>query len=364
MSGTRLERVSTAPSLMNALLSLLCVVVLATLAEWLHWRRCRRIARLAFGPNGRPRDWARVAPGLRVIACGALTWGLLTLLQIGPRAARSDLIPEGGYRHLIVALDVSPSMQLKDAGPDGKQSRAQRAGDVLTSLLNRIATDQVRVSIIAFYTDAKPVVVDTFDLEVVKNALNDLPLDLAFDVGKTKLFDGVRGAADLARPWKPDSTTLVVVSDGDTLPDTGAPELPRSIQRVVIVGLGDARSGRFIDGHQSRQDAPTLRQLASRLRGDYVDANEKHLPSSLLVSLSNTLPLRDTHERGRRELALAAIALGAVLLAGLPVALALAGCAWQAGVRSKKSISSVRGHGAVLNTSTASEIKPEKATYA
>jgi Ca-activated chloride channel family protein len=263
-----------------------------------------------------------------------------------------------------VALDVSPSMQLKDAGPDGKQSRSQRAGEVLMSLLNRIATDQVRISIIAFYTDAKPVVVDTFDLEVVKNALNDLPLDLAFDVGKTKLFDGVRAAAELARPWKPGSATLVVVSDGDTIPDTGAPELPRSVQRVVIVGVGDARSGRFIDGHQSRQDASTLRQLASRLRGDHVDANEKHLPSSLLVSLSSTLPLRDTHERGRRELALAAIALGAAVLAGLPVALALAGSAWQAGVRSKKLVSSARGSGSNLNTETATKIKPEKPTYA
>jgi len=322
---------------MTALFPTLTVMLLAVLAEWLHARRCRRVARLAFGPGGQAHEWTRIAPALRVTACGALAWGFITLLLVGPRAARSDLIPEGGYRHLILALDVSPSMQLLDAGPDGKQARAQRAGDVLMSLLNRIATDQARISIVAFYTDAKPVVVDTFDLEVVKNALNDLPLDLAFDVGKTKLLEGVRAAGELAKPWQPDSATLVVVSDGDTIPDTGLPELPRSIQRTLIVGVGDPRTGKFIDGHQSRQDFATLRQLAGRLRGDYFDANEKHVPSTLLTALSKSLPLRDTHERGRRELALAAVGLGGFIQAALPVALALWGCAWQAGVQSKRA---------------------------
>jgi Ca-activated chloride channel family protein len=258
-------------------------------------------------------------------------------LLIGPRAAHSDQMPEGGYRHLILALDVSPSMELQDGGPDGGKTRYQRAGEVLSSLLQRVATDQVRISIVAFYTDAKPVVIDTFDMEIVRNALNDLPLDLAFDVGKTALLAGVRESAELAKRWQPDSTTLVIVSDGDTIPDSGTPEIPRSIQRTLVVGVGDARSGRFIDGHQSRQDASALRQLASRVHGDYFDANEKHLPSNLLASLSRTLPLRDTREKGRRELALAAVGAGSLALALLPVVLAFAGCSWQAGNRSGKA---------------------------
>jgi len=308
-------------------------MLLAGVAESLHARRCRRVARLAFGPGGKPREWTRAAPWIGMAASGALAWGLITLLVIAPRAARADLVPQGGYRHLVLALDVSPSMQLKDAGPEGNKTRAQRASEVVTSLLERIATDQVRISIVAFYTDAKPVVVDTYDLEVVKNALDDLPLELAFEVGKTALLQGVRQAAELAKPWQPDSTTLLVVSDGDTIPDSGAPELPRSIHRALIAGVGDSRSGRFIDGHQSRQDASTLRQLAGRLRGDYFDANAHHLPSNLLAALATTVPLGDTRRRGARELALAAVAIGSVLLAALPVALDLAGARWQLGTQ-------------------------------
>jgi len=322
---------------MIALYTALGAMFLTALAEWLHVQRCQRVARLAFGPGGKPRAWTRVVPWVRVAAVGSLAWGLMTLLQVGPRAMRSEKVPEGGYRHLVLALDVSPSMQLPDAGQGGKQTRARRASDVIMSLLQRVATDQVRISIVAFYTDAKPVVIDTYDLEVVKNALNDLPLDIAFDVGKTALLRGIRQSAELAKGWQPDSTTLVVVSDGDTIPDSGMPELPRSIHRVVIVGVGDARSGRFIDGHQSRQDAATLRQLANRLRGNYFDANEKHLSSDLLTALSRMLPLRDVRQLSRRELALIAVGLGGGFLAAIPIVLALAGSAWQSRMESKKA---------------------------
>jgi Ca-activated chloride channel family protein len=264
---------------------------------------------------------------------------MMTLLDIKPKSARAEMLPDGGYRHLLIALDVSPSMQLKDAGPEKIQSRASRAGEVMMSLLQRIAIEQVRISIVGFYTDAKPVAIDTFDMEVVKNVLDDLPISVAFEPGKTELIEGVRMAAEIARPWQPDSTTLVIVSDGDTMPDSGMPQLPRSISQVMVVGVGDARTGLYIDGHQSRQDASTLRQLAGRLRGDYFDANAKHLPSKSLATLAESLPLRDTTEKGRRELALVAVSVGGFFLAGLPVALALAGSPWQSarqsGLRNK-----------------------------
>ena len=244
---------------------------LATLGEILHARRIRRVARLAFGPAGQARGWTEIVPLLRVVAVALLAWGFVQLAILAPRAKRPQLIPEGGYRHLVIALDVSPSMQLKDAGAQRQQTRARRAGEVVLSVLERAALEQVRVSVVAFYTTAKPVVVDTFDLEVVRNIMNDLPLAMAFNPGKTSLLEGIRESANLARGWQPDSTTLLVVSDGDTVPDTGLPELPRSIRDVIVLGVGNARSGVNIDGHLSRQDASTLRQLAKRMRGAYGD---------------------------------------------------------------------------------------------
>lgn len=346
---------------MIALWTTIAAMALLALAEWLHIRRSQRVARLAFGPGGTPREWTRFVPWLRVFCVGAVVWGFVTLFQLGPLAVRSDTsIPEGGYRHLLLALDVSPSMQLQDGGPAGQLTRAQRASEVMSSVLHRIATDQVRISIVAFYTGAKPVVVDTYDLEVVKNCLNDLPLAIAFEVGQTELLEGVRQCAELAKPWQPDSTTLIVVTDGDTIPDAGMPQLPRSIQQTLIVGVGNVRAGHFIDGHQSRQDASTLRQLAARLRGEYFDANQKHLPSGLMSDLSMTLPLRDIRERGRREAALVCIGTGSFTLAAIPVALALAGSSWQSRYRSQRKPAQPES----CPKEAESTHEPEKLTYA
>lgn len=311
----------------------LAVAVLAIFCEWLHARRCTRVARIAFGPRARARVWTKATPFLRVLAASALTWGLITLLLLAPRAKRPQFVPEGGFRHLIIALDVSPSMQLKDSGPDRQQTRAARASEVILSVLGRAALEQLRVSVVAFYTTAKPAVVDTYDIAVVKNILNDLPLEMAFDVGQTSLIAGIKESVALAQPWQPGSTTLLVVSDGDSIPDTGLPQMPPSIGQVLILGVGNPRAGQNIDGHLSRQDASTLRQLATRLRGVYHDVNEKHLPSRQLAALAESLPMRDEADKGRREAALAATAIGAAFLAILPVLLAIAGSSWQPAIR-------------------------------
>jgi Ca-activated chloride channel family protein len=321
-------------------LAALAVLLLTALAEWVHSRRVRRVASLAFGPEGRPREWVWVAPFARTLAIAALVWGFVTLFLLDPKVLRPKKSPEGGYRHLVIVLDVSPSMQLSDAGPDGQQTRAKRAAEVLMSILGRVALEQCRVSVVAFYSGAKPVVIDTADPEVVRNILGDLPLDQAFNVGKTRILDGIKEAFDLARDWRAGSTTLVIASDGDTVPDSGMPTVPPSIGQVLVIGVGDARLGKFIDGHQSRQDASTLRQVAARLRGDYHDGNEKHLPSPSLNALARTLPMKEEKETGRRELAIGALAIGAGLLAFLPVALAIAGSNWRAGRRSADPIES------------------------
>lgn len=316
----------------------LAAAALAALAESLHVRRIRRLNRLAFGPDASPRRWTAAVPALRTLAVTLLAWGFWQLSLVRPKSHRPSEMPEGGFRHLLLVLDVSPSMQLKDAGPSGTQTRMQRAHDVLMSVFQRVALDQVRISVVAFYNGAKPVVIDTFDLEVVRNILNDLPLDQAFEIGKTRIFDGLALAAEIAKPWQPASTVLVLVSDGDTVPDSGMPDMPRSIAQTIVLGVGDPRSGKFIDGHQSRQDVATLRQIAGRLRGDYHDANVSHLPSPRLALLAGVVPMADASDRGVREAALAAVGLGAALLGGVPVLLALVGSGWQPRQGSAKGV--------------------------
>ncbi len=316
---------------MVAEIAALMAAVLIFAAELLHAQRVRRVAWLAFGPTGQPRGWAIAAPFLRTVAVAALAWGLTTLIFLPPKVHHAATVDKSKLRHLLILLDVSPSMRLEDAGPSKKQSRRGRAKDLIESFLSRSGAD-FKISVVAFYTEAKPVVVDTVDNEVIRNILGDLPMQWAFDAGSTHLFEALEEAAEIAHPWKPDDTTLLIVTDGDTVPAAGMPKLPASINHVLIVGVGDSATGSFIDGRQSRQDVSTLRQSAIRLSGVYHDGNEKQIPTDVVRFVSSTTRTSPFEALGRREYALLACTLGALMFAALPWLLHACGTAWRPGV--------------------------------
>jgi Ca-activated chloride channel family protein len=89
-----------------------------------------------------------------------------------------------------------------------------------------------------------------------------------------------------------------------------------------------------INGHGSRQDGDSLKQLAARLGGQYHNGNEKHLPTAVLDSLSIVSP-RSSRSVGVREAALIALGGGASVLGLLGPALVLFGRPW--GFRRKRT---------------------------
>lgn len=289
---------------------------------------------LAFGPTRRPALWARCAPLMRVAALGTLCWASITLWQLPPKVHRTDAVSETEVRHVVLVLDVSPSMRLDDAGPTGQLTRMQRASELMESFFKRVAIQQYRLSVIAVYNGAKPVVIDTNDVDVVRNILSDLPMHHAFVAGKTNIFDGLDEAIRVAKPWRPHSTNLILLSDGDTVPATGMPQLPASINKVVVVGVGDPVKGRFIDGRQSRQDTSTLRQVATRLHGTYHNGNEHHLSTDLINQMTRATGGSKFQQLTLREYALICLGISGFLFGLLPLALHFGGTRWNPGVPS------------------------------
>ncbi len=289
------------------------VLVFVGIAEWLHARRVARVARLAFGPSGRASRWTIVVAPSRTIAAALATWGLMFLVTYDP--IEIDRKPAKiASNHLLVLLDVSPSMQLKDSGAEAQGiSRAKRAGEVVQAVLDRLDMENTRISIVAFYTDALAIVQDTFDKEVIRNALDGLPMYTAFESGPTDLKKGLIKAFEIARLWPADSATLLIVTDGDVA--TGIPSvIPSSIADTIVVGLGDPVKSSDVNGHASRQDTMGLRQLATRLGGFYHDGNRKHLPSDVVNSLTMIAP-RVGGNWSVRDLALLAVGIGCSTLA-------------------------------------------------
>lgn len=323
---------------MVILLITCCVALLALAAETWHGLRIRRLSPLAFGAALYPQraryafTWATVAGVLRVLSLTAICWGLLTLLSIDPKVHQRVSADQERDSHLVIVLDVSPSMRLKDAGPEQDQTRRQRTFSIMQSFFKRAGIGDYKVTVIGVYTDAKPVVVDTTDLEVVRNILNELPLEYAFTAGKTDIFAGLKTAAELARPWNPRSTVLLVLTDGDSVPPTGMPKMPASVAKVVVIGVGDPVKGQFIAGEQSRQDVSTLRQIAGRLQGTYHNGNENHLGTALIKEIAASQSKSADERLTLRDLALLACSVGAAIYALLPLLLHFLGSLWNPGV--------------------------------
>ncbi|MEC9476959.1 MAG: vWA domain-containing protein, partial [Planctomycetota bacterium] len=301
-----------------AIIALLALLICAV-GEWLHLRRIQRIERLAFGDEG-PHVWTHAAPYLRAISVALLAGGLWILAHLESKAPEIDPDKEPS-QHLLIALDVSPSMYLEDAGPKRNLRRGTRASDVLEALFQRLDMTRTRVSVVAFYTEAMPVVLESFDINVVRNVLNALPMEHAFPPGQTKLQMGVEEALTYAKPWPRDSATLVVVSDGDTVDGSLPRQLPISIADVLVVGVGDPYKGSPVAGRTSRQNKQALERLAVRLKGRYHDGNTKHLPSNIVRSLSMAVPSIED-QTFLRDLAVAATAIGGTIIALLPILLA------------------------------------------
>lgn len=308
------------------------VLLLAAIGELLHARRSARVANLVHGPDGRSTLLARLAPPLRTLALGGLAWGLVTLLYCDPKVHQSEEIPDSEWRHLLLVYDVSPSMLLKDAGPNGNQTRHARSRELLESLFSRVPIGKFKITVIATYNGAKPVVEDTKDLELVRHLLSEVDLRFAFKAGSTKLFDGIAEAVRIAKPWRVGSALLVIVSDGDTVPATGMPTLPPSIGGTLVVGVGDNLAGKFIAGHQSKQDESALRQVAIRLGGEFHNGNKRHVPSDVIAAAAADARKPMIEQLSLREYALLTICVTSTLLALLPLLLHWFGTRWQPGI--------------------------------
>jgi len=305
------------------------VLLLTALAEWRHGRRIRVVGRLAFGPEGAPAKWTKVAPVLRSLSLSAFTWGLLTLLLLKTAAAGPN-DKNGGNKEatrLVFVADLSPSMYLQDAGPDGKQTRQARMREVVEAILQRVSGN-IRFGVIGFYTESLPVVMEARDPELVRNVFNGLPVSYTMPLGETDLGRAVNASLKLVADFPEGSTRVIIFTDGDSVNMVPIDARPKSVKEVFVLGVGNPFKGSYIDGHQSRQETDVLRKLATDLMGTYANVNEKHLATTALGDLVVTAP-PPNHGLSLTDLAVLAMVLGASVGALLPVALEFFGSDWK-----------------------------------
>ena len=300
----------------------------ALLGEWLHARRARRLAALAFGPAANARWWTMTVAPLRVLALAGVIWALTVLIAFEGSSRLQDR-NAAATRHLMVLLDVSPSMETKDAGEGGNQTRRDRAANILRSVMERANSEQTKVTMAAFYSDAMLLVKECSDRELIWNFADNLPLHIAFRPGKTSLLKSLNTAQGYIKDLPRKSVTFLVLTDGDTVPGTGLNPMPSAVADSLIVGVGSATRGSFLDGHLTRQDNAQLSQLARRVGGHYHDGNVKHVPSGVLRHLIAPDERGDKFQVSLRTLAVIVLAAGVTVICVLPLLLEFFGSGWK-----------------------------------
>jgi Ca-activated chloride channel family protein len=311
-----------------AIWAALAAAGIATCGEWMHARRVARLGALAFGPSAKPRAWTSLTPLLRVIGLAGAAWALVTLIAFNGQVRERDR-KVGMPRNLMVMLDVSPSMLLTDAGEGGAETRNSRATAVLKSVLDRVPGDNVRFSAAGFYTEARMMVKECQDRELILHLAGGTPFHITYSPGKTDILASLNQTGEFMKDWPRKSTTLLVISDGDSMAPTGLKPMPTAVSDVIIAGVGDSARGTFIDGHLSRQDTANLSQLARRIGGKYFDCNVRHVPTDALRKLNTEEPGAAKWRTDRRLAALLVLAFSSVLLCLAPLMLEWFGSAWR-----------------------------------
>lgn len=157
----------------------------------------------------------------------------LFLALAGPRWGVELVETRSDARQVVVAVDVSLSMQAQDVKP----SRLERAKNSLSLLLDQLKGE--RVGVVAFAGEAQVVCPVTSDIDAAKQLLSALEPG-AIAVPGTAVGSAIRLGASMVGRY-PGMKAVVLLTDGEdhgTDPVAAAKEAAASGVRVFAVGVG------------------------------------------------------------------------------------------------------------------------------
>jgi Ca-activated chloride channel family protein len=217
----------------------------------------------------------------------ALVAGLIWLLLLSAAAQPQWLgeateVPETG-RNLMLAVDVSGSMETPDLDPSGDEvSRLDVVKQVAGEFISRRAGD--RVGLILFGSQAYVQSPLTFDRTTVRTLLDESAIGIA---GKqTALGDAIGLAVKRMRDAPGERAVLVLLTDGANTagrvsPDQAATLAARAGLTIYTIGVGADRMrvpslfGDRVINPSADLDEKTLRAIADTTGGTYFRATDR-----------------------------------------------------------------------------------------
>ncbi|MDH4021191.1 MAG: VWA domain-containing protein [Xanthomonadales bacterium] len=218
----------------------------------------------------------------------SLTWSLIVVAITRPQWLEEPIIKELPMRDLLVAVDLSGSMEAQDFTDSEGNSvdRLTAVKEVLDTFFAR--RDGDRVGLILFGSAAFVQVPFTDDLEVVRELLKEAQIRMLGP--RTMLGDAMGLSINLFERSEVEERVLIVLTDGN---DTGSlvpPERAAEIARdngvvVYTVAIGDPAAV----GEQAL-DEKTLENIADITGGGYFHANDRQELEAIYTRLDEVNP--------------------------------------------------------------------------
>lgn len=268
------------------------------------------------------RQGATVLRRGRLQMAGAImVWALVVLALARPERLGEPIVIEKSARDIVLALDISGSMDERDfVLPDGqKQQRLAAVKEVLERFI--AARDGDRMALIVFGTRAFVQAPFTEDLQSLSGFLDQTAVGMAGP--NTAIGDAIGLAVRTFQASEVEERLLILLSDGADTSSRMTPVNAAAIAAdngVVIqtIGVGDPQGA-----GEDRVDLGVLEDIANRTGGQFFFASDSAALTQVYDQLDAMTPrsVEQTSFRPTRNLSW--MAAGAAVLVGLATLAAL-----------------------------------------
>ena len=292
---------------------------------WLVWRFAppwrNRVAairipffrRLTKAANLNPQPGALVLRRTAVqMTVAILVWGLTVLGLARPERLGEPIVITSAARDIVLALDISGSMDERDfQTSDGQpQQRLAVVKDVLAQFI--ADRDADRMSLIIFGSRAFVQAPFTEDLDSLQGFLDQIVVGMAEP--QTALGDAIGLAIRSFETSEVDQRLLILLSDGaDTsskmTPVNAASFAAQKGVTITTIGVGDPKAS-----GEDRVDLAALQDIADRTGGAYFFADDEAGLQQVYVQIDAQNPRETETQSFRPRQSLAHIPLAVALL--------------------------------------------------
>ncbi|MEN8139990.1 MAG: VWA domain-containing protein [Thermodesulfobacteriota bacterium] len=248
-----------------------------------------------------------------------LCWLLLLSALARPQWLEEPVVKESPARDLLLAVDLSASMETRDfAGQDGEKiNRLAAVKEVLDEFLSRRQGD--RVALIFFGSAPFIQAPFTEDLATCRALLAEAQVGMAGP--KTMLGDTIGLAVNMFKESEVEAKTMILLTDGNDSGSKVEPEEAASIAHdrgitIYPVGVGDPEAA-----GEEKLDEESMERIAATTSGRYYWAGDRQDLAEIYQRIDDLHPHKvdSISFRPRRDLFHWPLALALLLSMALPL---------------------------------------------